>query len=437
VRTVRRLGTRVGIPNRDAVAWVLYDWANSGFVTSAVTAILPIYYVSFVGDGGLASAYWSYTTAAALAIVTVLTPVVGAVADHLGAQKRFLGGFVALGVTFTGALVFTGDGDLVVTSALFVCANVGWAGANALYDSLLPDIVGEDDIDALSTAGFAAGYLGGGVLLLANLGLVLSPETFGLPDVPTAMRWSMVSVAVWWGAFTLPLLWYVPEPEPRREAADVGRHPVFAGYARLRRTFGELREYRELLVFLAAFFLYADGIGTIIKLSAVYATDLGLGRTGVIGALVMVQFVGIPFAVGFGRLTNHVSTRTGVAVGLLGYVGVTVGGFFITEIWQFWVLAFVVATVQGGTQALSRSLFGSMVPENKRSEFFGFYSVSSKFAGIFGPLLFGVVRTTTGSARLSIVSLLVFFLGGLALLSRVDVEAGRRAARPTGTPADD
>ena len=432
---VAQLGDRLGIPDRTAAAWALYDWANSAFVTTAVTAVLPIYYVSFVGDGGIASAYWSYTAAIALAIVTVLAPAVGAVADHLGAQKRFMMGFVGVGVVFTAALVVTGDGDLFLTSALFVLANVGWAGANALYDSLLPALAEDEDIDALSAAGFAVGYLGGGLLLLVNLGMVLSPETFGLPDVPTAMRWSMVTVAAWWGLFSIPLFVFVPEPDPQPVAADTGRHPALAGYARLRRTFSELREYRELLLFLGAFFLYADGIGTIIKLSSVYATDLGLGRTGIIGALVMVQFVGIPFAIAFGRLTKYVTTRTGVAIGLAVYTGITIGGFFITETWHFWVLAFAVATVQGGTQALSRSLFGSMVPDDKRSEFFGFYSVSSKFAGILGPLLFGVIRSTTGSPRLSIASLLVFFVGGLALLWRVDVEKGRRVA--SGAPADD
>jgi UMF1 family MFS transporter len=433
------VGERVGIPSREAAAWALYDWANSAFVTSAVTAILPIYYVSFVGNGGdtIAAAYWSYTTAISLAVVTLLSPAIGAVADHLGAQKRFMMGFVGLGAVFTAGLLFTGDGQFLLTSGLFVCANVGWAGANALYDSLLPDLAEEETIDALSAAGYAVGYLGGGLLLLVNLGMVLSPGTFGFADVPTAMRWSMVTVALWWGLFSVPLFLYVPEPDPKPVAEDVDRHPALAGYARIKRTFGEIREYRQLLLFLGAFFLYADGIGTIIKLSTVYAESLGLGREGVIGALVMVQFVGIPFAIAFGRLGKRVRTRTAIAVGLVVYTGISVGGFFITETWHFWVLAFAVAMVQGGTQALSRSLFGSMVPEDKRSEFFGFYSVSSKFAGILGPFLFGVVTTVTGSTRLSIVSLVVFFVGGLALLLRVDVEEGRRVARAAPAPGDD
>lgn len=452
--------SRFGLGSREAVSWALYDWANSAFATTVVAAVFPIYYESVVGanlPGNLASVYFGYTTAVGLALAALASPVLGAIADHYRAKKWFLGAFAALGVLATAGLFATGEGDVLLASALFVAANVGFVGANVFYDSLLSH-VGEDP-DRLSTAGYAVGYLGGGVLLVVNLAWILAPGTFGFPDANTATRFALLSVAVWWAVFSVPLLWYVPEPDPRESgpgrdggnpgtsnSALAGTDPIRAGFGRLRRTAGDLREYRDLLLFLGAFLLYADGIGTIIRMASIYGAEVGIDRTGIVGALVLVQFLAIPFAFLFGSLPRwslavggygvDLSTKRALYVGLAVYTGISVGGFFMTETWHFWVLAVAVATVQGGTQALSRSLYATLAPPDRSSEFFSFFSISSKFAGIAGPALFALVGQVTGSSRFSIVSLLVFFLGGMALLSRVDVEAGRRTARRAGGPAD-
>jgi UMF1 family MFS transporter len=406
-----------------------------------MAAVLPVYYASVAGaglSGNTASVYWGYTTAAGLLVIALVAPVLGSIADYVGAKKRFLAVFLGVGVLFTGGLFFTGEGDWLLTSVLFILANVGFAGANIFYDSLLPHVAGKDggEADKLSTAGYALGYLGGGLLLVVNLAWILSPSTFGISDTASASRFAMLSVAVWWVVFSIPIFKYVDEPEPRaRTAAEIESDPspVRAGFGQLRRTFSEVRQYRQLFVFLLAFWLYADGIGTIIKMATVYGATVGIGQQDLIGALVLVQFLGIPFAFAFGSLGERIGAKRGIFIGLAVYAGVSIGGYFISEGWHFWVLAAVVATVQGGTQALSRSLYSTLVPASKSSEFFSFYSISSKFAGIFGPMLFSLIGGLTGSSRLSILSLLVFFVGGMIILWFVDVEEGCRAARDAQT----
>lgn len=429
------------------MAWALYDWANSAFATTVIAAVFPIYYQTVIGaelGGNLASVYFGYTTALGLGLAALVAPVLGAVADQYRLKKPLLGVFVLLGVSATAGLFFTREGDVLLASALFVAGNVGFIGANVFYDSLLSHIDSEDP-DKLSTAGYALGFLGGGLLLVVNLAWVLSPTTFGFANATVATRVALLSVAIWWAVFSIPLFRSVPEPDPTgdRGVSD-SVSPVRAGFGRLRRTAGEIREYPDLLLFLAAFLLYADGIGTIIRMASIYGAEIGIGRTSIIGALVLVQFLGIPFSFFFGSLPQwsvavgryrvDLSTKRALYVGLGIYTGISVGAFFMTEVWQFWVLAIGVATVQGGTQALSRSLYATLTPIDKSSEFFSFFSISSKFAGVAGPALFALVGQFTGSSRFGVVSLLVFFLGGLVLLSRVDVEEGRRvAARNEGT----
>lgn len=406
-----------------------------------IAAVFPIYYRTVIGAdlaGNLASVYFGYTSAIGLALAALIAPILGAIADRYRLKKRFLGGFVSLGVLATAGLFLTREGDVLLASALFVLGNVGFIGANVFYDSLLSHIDSEDP-DKLSTAGYAIGFLGGGILLVINLAWVLSPATFGFPNATVATRVALLSVAVWWTVFSIPLFTSVPEPDGDEFHPDTdGTAPVRAGFSRLRRTAAEIREYRELLLFLGAFLLYADGIGTIIRMASIYGAGIGLGRTSIIGALVLVQFLGIPFSflfgalpqlsVGAGRYRIDLSTKRTISLGLVVYIGISVAAFVMREAWQFWVLAVAVATVQGGTQALSRSLYATLTPTAKSSEFFSFFSISSKFAGVLGPALFGFVGQITGSIRFAVVSVLVFFTGGLVLLSRVDVEEGRQVA---------
>ena len=439
---VRTLGKRLGLGSRESVSWAMYDWANSAFATTVVAAVFPIYYESVIGaglPGNLASVYFGYTTAIGLTLVALVSPVLGAIADRYSAKKKMLGGFAALGIVSTAGLFFTGEGDVLFASGLFVVANVGFIGANVFYDSLLGHVADEKP-DKLSAAGYALGYVGGGILLVVNLAWILSPDTFGFPDTQTASRAALVSVSVWWAVFSVPLLRNVSEPERRRDRIETDAGPIRAGFGELRKTASEVREYRDLLIFLVAFLLYADGIGTIIRMASIYGSEIGISQTGIIGALVLVQFLGIPFSFIFGSLPGwsigriDMSVKRGLYIGLAVYTGISIGGFFMTETWHFWVLAIAVATVQGGTQALSRSLYSTLVPPDRSSEFFSFFSISSKFAGIAGPALFAFVGQLTGSSRYSIVALLVFFVGGALLLSQVDVDRGRDVAR-NATPS--
>jgi UMF1 family MFS transporter len=306
--------------------------------------------------------------------------------------------------------------------------NVGFAGANIFYESLLPHIAKKGDIDQISTRGYAFGYLGGGILLIINVVWFMNPAWFFMPGAGFALRASFFSVAVWWAVFSIPLFRNVPEP-PVVRISQEQINVVRAGFGRVVRTFRRIVHYRQLLLFLIAFWIYNDGIGTIIKMATAYGDEIGIGITDMIIALIITQFVGIPFSFGFGWLAGHTGAKRAIFFGIGVYIIISIAGFFMRTAIHFYILAFMVGMVQGGTQALSRSLYGAMVPKSQSAEFFGFFSTSSKFAGIMGPLLFGVVSQLAGASRLSIASLVLFFIVGGFLLTRVDEQEGIRVAR--------
>jgi len=409
-------------------AWVMYDWANSAFATTIMAAVLPVYYESVAGanlTGNLATVYWAYTSSISLLIAAVLGPILGAVADFSGAKKRFLNIFMIIGVAGTAMLYFVRTGDWLLASLFFVVGEFGFAGSLVFYDSLLPHIADPDEIDQVSSKGYAMGYLGGGLLLAVNLAMImLVPK-----ELTTLMtRLSFVTVAVWWFIFTLPLLRTVAEPPRRIQKGESGANPILVSFKRLGHTFRDIRRYRELFIFLVAFWFYNDGIGTIIKMATIYGAEIGLGQTTLIGTLLMVQFVGIPFAFLFGWLAKKIGTKQSIYLSLLIYTVIAIMGYFLQAEWQFWALGFAVATVQGGSQALSRSLFSRLAPKSKSAEFFGFFSVSEKFAGIVGPFVFGLVGQIMGNSRLAIISLVIFFIIGAVLLSKVNEKEGIRVA---------
>jgi UMF1 family MFS transporter len=413
-------------------AWCMYDWANSAFATTIMAAMFPPFYRSMVTAAGLgeadATAYWAYTTSIALLLIAILAPVLGAISDHTGGKKRYVAFFAILGILGTGLFVFLGDDTYILGSTLFIIGNVGFAGANVFYESLLPHIAKKDDIDQISTRGYALGYVGGGILLVINVLWYMKPEWFFMPGVGFALRVSFFSVAVWWALFSIPLFRRVPEPpvvRTRQESANI----LEAGFGRLTHTFRQITRYRQLLLFLVAFWLYNDGIGTIIKMATAYGDEIGIGLTDMTIALIVTQFIGIPFSFGFGWLARRLGTKRSILLALGVYTLISIAGYFMQTATHFYILAFMVGMVQGGSQALSRSLYGAMVPKSQSAEFFGFFSTSSKFAGIAGPLLFGVVSQMVGGSRLSIVSLIVFFTVGGFLLSRVDEQEGIRVAQ--------
>jgi len=418
------------------LSWCLYDWANSAFATTIMAAVLPVFYSSVAGANlskTTASSYWGYTNTIAMLIVAFTAPILGALADHSGIKKRFLALFAGMGVVSAAMLVFVGRGDWFLASLLYIIGMVGFSGGNNFYDSLLPHVAGEKDIDRISSYGYALGYLGGGILLAFNLAMILKPHWFGISDAEWGTRYSFLTVGVWWTFFSIPILKNVPEP-PIVPIAGESSNPLRASIQRLSLTFHNLRQYREAFKFLVAFWLYNDGIGTIISMAVIFGAEINIPQAHLIGSILAVQFIGIPFSILFGRLAGWMGTKRAIFLGLAVYTGISIGGYFIQTALHFWILAVLVGFVQGGTQALSRSLFGTMIPKSRSAEFFSFYDVSSKFAGIIGPFVFGLVGQLTGSSRLSVVALVVFFIGGGLILLTVNEQEGRARALVQPTP---
>lgn len=417
----------LGLHRKDLRAWLLYDWANSVFMTTVVQ-VYPIYFAKVAAADlppAVATERFALATTASMTIIALLAPVLGAMADHSGSRKRMLGAFLALGVAATAGLALVGPGDWVLGLALFVVANIGVTGSFVFYDALLPFVAEPHEVDRVSSAGYAAGYLGGGVLLAVNMVWMARPESFGLADSGAATRLAFLSAAVWWLAFAIPLFRHVPEPPVQGRTGPLVR----SSFARLAATLRDLRGFRHAFLMLLAFLLYNDGINTVIRMGTIYGTELGIPSGSLLLAVLMVQLVGVPFAFVFSSLASRFGTRRAIFVALGTYVFITGLGYQMTEAWEFFVLCFLVGTVQGGSQALSRSLFATMVPRHKTSEFFAFFAVFEKFAGIFGPALFAAMIRASGSSRDAVASLVGFFVVGGVLLALVDVEAGQRAAR--------
>jgi UMF1 family MFS transporter len=433
-----RLLSRLGLNTPELRAWAMYDWANSAFWSTIVTAVFPAFFASYAADGLSpvdATSRFAWATTIALTIVALTAPVLGALADHRPLKKRLLLVFMLIGVSATLLMATIGRGEWVYGLILFMVANVGVASTLVFYDSLLPHIAPPGQIDRVSAAGYAVGFVGGGVLLLVNLAWILSPTTFGLPSTTAAVQLSFVSVGVWWLLFSLPLFRTVPEPPVRLAKLPSGPRLALAAAAAAWRTFTELRRNRNAFLMLLAFLLYNDGIQTIIRMSSIYGGEVGVDQNAQIAAFVLVQFVGVPCSFLFGAFAGHVDAKTAIFFALAVYISISVLGYFMTSAWQFFVLAILVGMVQGGSQALSRSLFARMTPRDKSSEYFSFFAVFEKFAGIFGPALFAASVTIFQSSRAAVLSVILFFVAGAIVLSFVDVEAGEAAARRDTAPA--
>jgi UMF1 family MFS transporter len=423
---------KLGLHRPELRAWAMYDLANSAFSATIITAIFPVYFTSVAGADlppGEAMRLLARTTTIALATSAILAPFLGALADYAPIKKRLLGMFVAIGCVASGCLALVARGDWLLAAVCFGAGNVGFTASLTFYDSLLPHIAREEEIDRVSTGGFALGYLGGGVLLALNVAWILSPATFGLRDAAHASRLSFASVAVWWCLFSIPLFRRVPEPTARAGTARSAAELIGRSLSGLLHTIRELGRYRNALLLLVAFVIYADGIGTIQRLATSYGAELGIDQGALITAILLVQFAGIPFAFLFGMLAGRIGAKMSILIGLAVYIILTISAYYMKTERDFYVLALMVATVQGGTQALSRSLFASMIPKARSSEFFGFFSIFEKFGAILGPAAFEMTSRSTGSSRGAILSVLVFFIAGAALLSFVNVEEGQAAAQ--------
>lgn len=423
----------MGLVTPEQRAWAWYDCGNSAYFTTVITAVFPAFFASYAAAGmspGEATTRYGIITTVAMALVAVLSPILGAYGDFTARRKQLLVLFASLGILATFLLTTISEGGWRWAAAIFVLGNLGVSGSLVFYDSMLPSVAKADETDRVSSAGYALGYLGGGVLLVVNLAWILSPGTFGLPSTVAATKLSFASVGVWWFVFMLPLLRRVPEPPRLVEPGETpATSPIRATFSRLGRTFRDIRQYRQAFLALLAMLVYQDGIQTIIRFAGIYGAEVGVGQSQQIAAFAMVQFVGVPFAFMFGSLGARIGTKRAIFLALGVYAVAATLGYFMTNATHFFILAALVATVQGGAQALSRSLFARLIPPAKTSEYLGFYAVVERFATVLGPLVFTLSGMLTGSSRSAVLGMIVFFVAGGWLLSLVDVEEGERVAR--------
>lgn len=413
---------------RSRLAWAVYDWANSAFATTVVAGFFPVFFKTYwSADYSAETSTLQLGLGSALAsfLVLFLAPIGGAIADRGHRKKSGLAWATALAVLSTAGLFWVGQGQWLAAMTLFVLASIGFFMAIVFYDSLIVDVAAPPDYDRTSALGYGLGYLGGGLLLALNVAMTLWPHTFGLADRGQAVRWSFLSVAIWWALFALPLFWYATE-HGSDNRLPVGR-ALSEGLAQLRVTLREILGQREVRLFLLAYWLYIDGVNTIVRMAVDFGLTLGFGQESLIMALLLVQFIGFPAAIAFGWLATRWETKKAIYLGLVVYAGISAWAYCLQEVWQFYVMAGAIGLVQGGVQSLSRSYFARLIPEGKAGEYFGVYNMMGKFAAVLGPVLVGVTAAVTGSARLSIVSIVILFIIGGALLTRVDARQGPAA----------
>ena len=432
----------LGLHRPELRAWALYDVANSAFACTIMVAVLPIYFADVIAEGlspQKTSSLWAYISSIATVLAVILAPLLGVIADEGGHKKRFLAVFTGLGASCSALLCIADQGNqwlgieygnIILTATLYILASLAFASGEVFYESLLPHIANEREVHRTSSSGYALGYFGGGLLLAINLAWISLPDKFGFADAGMAVKASFISVGVWWIGFSIPLFKRVSEPKP--VDPSINRTSLLKQVSKslheLLRTIKSIMKYREAFFFLLAFWFYSDGVLTIMKMAAVYGREVGISSDQMIAAILMVQFLGVPFTFLFGPLADHIGSKNALRITIIVYLFMAGGAYFMSTDLHFWLLAFAISAVQGGCQALSRSIYSLMIPRARSSEFFSFFSVSSKFAGIFGTLIFGLVGDFTKSTRAGLLFIVVLFIVGLLLLQKVDIEKGQREA---------
>jgi UMF1 family MFS transporter len=426
--------------------WAIYDWANSAFATTVMAGFFPIFfkqYWSYGADVNMSTAQLGFGNSIASLLVALMAPVLGAIADKGSARKKFMIIFAYLGVLMTASLFLVQKGEWVWAIFIYAMGIIGFSGANIFYDSLLPSVADEDKIDYVSSLGFAMGYLGGGLLFLINVLMTLMPERFGLADAGEAVRYAFLSVAIWWGIFTIFTILWVPEEKPDKTSGQ-GANFVADGFRQFIGTFRKIRHLKTVFLFLLAYWFYIDGVDTIVRMAVDYGMSLGFAFDDLIVALLIVQFVGFPAALAFGKLGQQWGVRKSIYLAICIYMFVTIWGTMMTNKEEFYILAVIIGLVQGGIQALSRSYYSRLIPRDQSAEYYGFYNMLGKFAAIFGPALMSVVGLTGRrilmppsptpeqienigqlASRCSIASILMLFIIGAILFYFVDEEKGR------------
>ncbi|MBS1255098.1 MAG: hypothetical protein MAG581_00897 [Deltaproteobacteria bacterium] len=411
-------------------SWAMYDWANSAFATTVMAGFFPLFFKAYWANPDLptqSTFYLGMANSIASIIVAMLAPFLGAIADQGSAKKKFLFIFAFLGIVMTGGLWIVEQGYWQMAVFFYVLAALGFSGSNIFYDSLLPGVASEKKVDYVSSLGFAMGYFGGGILFLLNVVMYLKPDLFGIPDGATAIRLSFVTVAVWWAVFSIPVAIWVKEPEIHESVGIVSA--VGLGWKQLTNTLKEIRHLKVVGMFLLAYWFYMDGVDTIVRMAVDYGVTLKFPDSALITALLMVQFISFPCALLFSLLAKKIGVKQSVLVGIIGYGIITFLAYFMREMWHLYTLAALVGLFQGGIQALSRSLYTRIIPEEKAAEFFGFYNMLGKMAAVIGPAMMGTITLLTGNIRYGILSILALFILGGFFLLKVNIEEGSRMAR--------
>jgi MFS transporter, UMF1 family len=406
--------------SKEESSWIFYDWASSAYSIIISTAVFPIFYKSAATNAGVSSAnstaYLGYTIAIATFILALLGPILGTIADYKGFKKRFFTFFFALGVIFTGLLAFIPSDQWLLLLIFYTIAAVGSAGANVFYDAFLVDVTQEDRMNRISAHGFSFGYIGSTIPFLISIAIIILAQSGTIPiSTILASKIAFIITAFWWVIFAIPMFKNVHQ----KYYIDRDPSPVISSFKRLSQTIKEIRKYKALFLFLLAYFFYIDGVGTIITMSTAYGTDLGISSTNLLIILFVTQVVAAPFAILYGRLSERFTGKKMLYVGIIIYMIVCVYAYFLETTVDFWILAMLVATSQGGIQALSRSYFAKLIPKEKANEFFGFYNIFGKFASIMGPLLVGVTAQLTGNSNSGVFSLIILFIIGILILTRV------------------
>ena len=419
-------------------SWALYDWANSAFATTVMAGFFPIFFAQYWSnpeDLSISTFYLGLGNSVASIIVVLLAPILGAIADRGTYKKRFLVFFAFLGILMTAGLALISQGMWQIALLTYVIATVGFSGANIFYDSLLPAVSNKDNVDYVSGLGYALGYIGGGILIVINFLMITYPSFFGFADSVEGIKWSFISVALWWAIFSIPILLFVKEPKYHK--AETSLQTIKSGFKQLKNTFNEIRHLKVVFTFLIAYWLYIDGVDTTVRMAADFGITLGFDSTTIMGALVLVQFIAFFATLFYVKFADKIGIKNAIYFAIAAYMVIIFSGYFVTEAWHFYIIAGMIGCFQGGIQTLSRSLYARIIPENKSAQFFGFFNMWGKFAAVIGPLLMGSVTLILSniiddqvlSARIGLQSIMILFILGALVLSKVNISEGEKMAK--------
>lgn len=419
-------------------SWALYDWANSAFATTVMAGFFPIFFAQYWSNPenlSISTFYLGLGNSVASIIVVLLAPILGAIADRGTYKKRFLVFFAFLGVLMTAGLALVSQGMWQIALLTYVIATVGFSGANLFYDSLLPAVSNKDNVDYVSAVGYAFGYIGGGILIVINFLMITYPSFFGFADSVEGIKWSFVSVALWWAIFSIPIVLFVKEPKYHKTETTL--QTIKSGFKQLKNTFNEIRHLKVVFTFLIAYWLYIDGVDTTVRMAADFGITLGFDSTTIMGALVLVQFIAFFATLLYVKFADKIGVKNAIYFAIAAYMVIIFSGYFVTEGWHFYIIAGMIGCFQGGIQTLSRSLYARIIPENKSAQYFGFFNMWGKFAAVIGPLLMGSVTLILNntiddhvlSARIGLQSIMILFILGALVLSRVDISEGEKVAK--------